>query len=817
MAPPPPLVAPMKATSNGSFQGENPLDFAIPLLIVQIVLVVVFTRTLAFLLKPLRQPRVIAEVIGGILLGPSAFGRSQKFLHTVFPAKAMTVLDTVANIGLLFFLFLVGLELDIRAIRRTGKKSLGIAVAGITLPFVLGVFTSFALRATVSKGVSQGPFLVFIGVALSITAFPVLARILAELKLLTTDVGRIAMSAAAVNDVAAWILLALAIALTGTNTSPLVSVWVLVSGAGFVGFCVIALRPLLAMMARRSPDGEPVRELYICITLSLVLSASFVTDVIGIHALFGAFVVGIIVPKEGPFAGVLIEKLEDLVSGLFLPLYFVSSGLKTNVATISGGQSWALLLLVIFTASFGKIVGTVTVSMVCKVPFREALALGFLMNTKGLVELIVLNIGKDRKVLNDQTFAIFVLMALFTTFITTPLVMAVYKPARRGAPYKHRSVFRKNPDTELRMLACFHSTRNIPTVINLIESSRGTRKRGRLTVYAMHLMELSERSSAISMVHKARNNGLPFWNKKNDENNKDQMVIAFEAYEKLSSVKVRPMTAISSLDNIHEDICASAHQKNAAVILLPFHKHQRLDGNMESLGNAFRSVNERVLKHAPCSVGILVDRGLGGTAQVSASEVSYNIMVAFFGGRDDREALAYGMRLAEHPGIVMTLIRFVAPQGKTLNFGAKLVGITSDKNKGILKEEDCGGDQKGDDESLLAEYMNVMKNSGNKEGGGEPSMLYEEKVVDSKAEICVVLKSMAKNVNLFIVGRMPPTAPLVDSSSDCAELGPVGSFLASSDFSSTASVVVFQQYNPTSSQPLVVEEADYEMPDTPMA
>ncbi|VVA38449.1 PREDICTED: cation/H(+) antiporter [Prunus dulcis] len=816
MAPPASPVVPMKATSNGSFQGENPLDFALPLLILQICLVVVFTRTLAFLLKPLRQPRVIAEVIGGILLGPSALGRSEKFLHTVFPAKSMTVLDTVANIGLLFFLFLIGLELDIRAIRRTGKKSLGIAVAGITLPFVLGVFTSFVLRSTVSKGVSQGPFLVFIGVALSITAFPVLARILAELKLLTTDVGRIAMSAAAINDVAAWILLALAIALTGTNTSPLVSVWVLLCGAGFVGFCIFALRPLLAIMARRSPDGEPVKELYICITLSLVLAASFVTDTIGIHALFGAFVVGIVVPKDGPFAGVLIEKIEDLVSGLFLPLYFVSSGLKTNVATISGGLSWGLLVLVIFTASFGKIVGTVALSMMCKVHFREALALGFLMNTKGLVELIVLNIGKDRKVLNDQTFAIFVLMALFTTFITTPLVMAIYKPARRGAPYKNRSFFRKNPDTELRMLACFHSTRNIPTMINLIESSRGTRKRGRLTVYAMHLMELSERSSAISMVHKARYNGLPFWNKKTDDtnSNKDHMVIAFEAYEQLSTVKVRPMTAISSLNDIHEDICASAHHKSVAMILLPFHKHQRLDGTMESLGNSFRSVNERVLRHAPCSVGILVDRGLGGTAQVSASDVSYNVVVAFFGGRDDREALAYGMRLAEHPGIVMTLVKFVAPPGKTLIFGAKLVGITSDKNKKILKEEDCG-DEKEDDESFLAEYMSV-RNSKNKEGG-EPSMLYEEKVVESKAEICVVLKSMGRNVNLFVVGRMPPTAPLVDSTSDCAELGPVGSFLASSEFSSTASVVVLQQYNPTASQPLVVEEADYELPETSMA
>ncbi|PSR97831.1 Cation/H(+) antiporter like [Actinidia chinensis var. chinensis] len=209
-------------------------------------------------------------------------------------------------------------------------------------------------------------------------------------------------------------------------------------------------------------------------------------------------------------------------------------------------------------------------------------------------------------------------MALFTNFITTPIVMTTYKPARKAAPYKHRTVKRKELDTELQILACFPSTQNMPTMINLIESSHGARHRGSLCEYALHLMELSERPSAISMVHKASMNGLPFWNKKGDD--KDQKVIAFEAYWQLSSVTVLPMTAISALNSIHEDICTSAHQKRAAMIPLPFHKHQRIDGQMESPGRSFHLVNQQVLRHAPFSVRILVDRGLGGTTQVSPSE-----------------------------------------------------------------------------------------------------------------------------------------------------------------------------------------------------
>ncbi|KAF5805552.1 putative cation/H+ exchanger, sodium/solute symporter superfamily [Helianthus annuus] len=770
--------APMKATSEGVFQGNNPLDYALPLVIVQICLVLVLTRVLAYLLKPLRQPRVIAEIIGGILLGPSALGRNTNYLHAVFPKSSLPVLDTLANLGLLFFLFLVGLELDLKSLRRTGKKALCVAMAGISLPFILGIGVSFVLRGTVSKGVNQGPFIVFMGVAMSITAFPVLARILAELKLLTTDVGKLAMSAAAVNDMAAWILLALAVALSGTGRSPLVALWVFLCGSAFIVLCSFVIPPVFKWMARRCPEGEPVDEVYVCGTLGVVLAAGFVTDAIGIHALFGAFVVGVLIPKEGAFAGALVEKVEDLVSGLFLPLYFVSSGLKTNVASIKGAESWGLLVLVICAACFGKIAGTVGVSLLCKIPFTEALALGLLMNTKGLVELIVLNIGKDRGVLNDQTFAILVLMALVTTFITTPSVIAVYKPAKKLAKseYKHRTIYRKDFSTSpFRMFFTFHGIRNLPTIINLIEASRGTGKNETLTVHAMHLMELTERSSAILMAHKTRKNGSPFW-KKGPKANSDQILVAFETFQQLSKVSIRPTTAISAVSSMHEDICNGAESKKAAMIVLPFHKHLRLDGHLEVARAEYRHVNRKVLEHAPCSVSILVDRGFGGSSHVSASNVDSLVTVLFFGGHDDHEALAYGARMAEHPGINLVVVRFLLDRD-----------VASSSSVSVEIEEPDSVKTMSTDDEVIAEFKEqILKDSRNK---------YMERMVKNGDEVMEAVREHGR-CNLVLVGRMPE-GELVASMrkrSECPEMGPVGNLLIAPEVDIRASVLVVQQY-----------------------
>jgi hypothetical protein len=368
-------------------------------------------------------------------------------------------------------------------------------------------------------------------------------------------------------------------------------------------------------------------------------------------------------------------------------------------------------------------------------------------------------------------------MALTTTFMTTPAVTAVYKPARRGASsYKHRTVERGGggeADSELRVLACFHASRGIPTLINLVEASRGTR-RSKLTMYAMHLVELSERSSAISMVQRARRNGLPFSGRRGRDGG-GEVVVAFEAFRRLSAVAVKPMTAISDLGTIHEDIVASAVNKRAALVVLPFHKMLCHDGTMEPVDRAYHHANVRVLQSAPCSVAVLVDRVLGGAAQVSAPDVSYAVLVLFFGGPDDREALAYAARMGEHPGIELTVARFITAAAP------KPDAASGDLELELAKDEEA-----------LQRYVTRALKSG------DGSVRYEEVTAAAeREELTPAIRTLGRGKNLVVAGRSAPAPPLVEKS-DCPELGPVGSYLATPEFSTTASVLVVQRYNPRS-------------------
>ncbi|PIA16804.1 hypothetical protein COEREDRAFT_80880 [Coemansia reversa NRRL 1564] len=420
--------------SPSIISGRNPIAVStsdpLALFIVQLLIIVCICRFLHLFLRWIYQPTDISEIIGGILLGPTVLGRWKAFSENVFPKESLVNLNLVANFGLVLFLFMVGLELDPRILKRNFHRSLAISGAGIILPFGLGVATSYALFHLIENGEGDFvTFLLFCGVAMAITAFPVLARILIEQNLLKTTVGSISISAAAIDDVVSWCLLALVIALTN-NSSGITALWVFLVGTGWTLFVMLLVKPAYMWYLRRNGvlKGREPSQLVLFVTFMMVLISAFFTDAIGIHAIFGGFLVGVIVPHDGGFAIKVTQKIEDTVQIFFLPIYFALSGLKTNLSDLNDGKTWGLLILICFVAFFGKIVGCTLAARFSKFTWRESLTIGFLMNCKGLVELIVLNIGLDAGVINSKIFTMMVVKALVTTFVTSPAVMWLYPP-----------------------------------------------------------------------------------------------------------------------------------------------------------------------------------------------------------------------------------------------------------------------------------------------------------------------------------------------------------------------------------------------------
>ena len=416
------LRAPPRVGPARFGEGETGVQIDVLLhVLVALVVIIASARLLGVLFRFLHQPAVIGEVLAGILLGPSLLGRVAPGLSGfLLPPSVAPFLSVIAQVGIILFMFLVGTELDPATLGRRTHASIMISHASIVVPFLLGAVLALHLYPRVSS--SDIPFFMFalfMGVSMAVTAFPVLARILTDRSIQKTSLGVVALTCAAVDDVTAWCLLALLVSIVQSRVGgALLTAGMTVC---FIATMIFLVRPLIVRLVRRQEQRGLTRGAMAVICVGMLLSA-LVSEGIGIHAVFGAFLLGALVPHDASVARQLREKLEDLVLVLFLPAYFAFTGMRTQVGLVSGLDEWLLCALIILVASLGKFGGTLLAARLTGSGWREALSLGVLMNTRGLMELVVLNIGLDLKVVSPTLFAMLVIMAIVTTLATSPLL-----------------------------------------------------------------------------------------------------------------------------------------------------------------------------------------------------------------------------------------------------------------------------------------------------------------------------------------------------------------------------------------------------------
>lgn len=394
------------------------------LLLVQMTVVLLVTVFCGWLARKLGQARVIGEIIGGILIGPSVFGRfTPHWSATLFPPASFNAFDILSTVGLILFLFLIGMELDYEQLYKQRATAVMASGMSIVFPFAMGAILAHSLRIRFAPhGIGSIPFVLFLGISMSITAFPVLARIIEERHMQGTALGTTAILCAAVDDVVAWTLLAIALALIGHDGGSASLPLRLVGLAVYLVLMIVVVRPLAAWLVKRMRTTTDLPLEMLGVVVAIMLASAAATEAIGVHPLFGAFMAGVCFPRVERWQTAMRAKLDMLVSVLLLPLFFALTGMRTRLDLLNGGRVWFWAGIVLIAAVFGKMGGAALAARWNGQTWKDAAALGALLNTRGLVELIVLNIAYNVGAFTPTLFTMLVVMALVTTMITTPIL-----------------------------------------------------------------------------------------------------------------------------------------------------------------------------------------------------------------------------------------------------------------------------------------------------------------------------------------------------------------------------------------------------------
>lgn len=459
------------------------------LLLVQIITIILVARLFGWICRKIGQPSVVGEIIAGILLGPSLLGMySPEFSGMLFPKESLGNLQFLSQIGLILFMFVIGMELDLKALRNKAHDAVVISHASIIIPFAMGVGLAYYLYQSLApSGVEFTSFGLFLGISMSITAFPVLARIVQERNIHKTRLGTIVITCAAADDVTAWCILAVVIAIVkaGSFTS---SLYVIGLAILYVIIMLKVVRPFLKRVADINKTKESLSKPIVAIFFLTLLLSAYASELIGIHALFGAFMAGAIMPESAKFRTIFIEKVEDFSIIVLLPLFFVFTGLRTQIGLLDESHLWKVTGIIILVAVVGKFFGSALAAKFVGHNWKDSLSIGALMNTRGLMELVVLNIGYDLGVLSTEIFTMMVIMALVTTFMTGPALDLINYIFKTKTTFVPETIGDKS---KFKVLLSFDTARKGKTLLRLANSL--VKKQTENTIVtAMHLGMSSE-------------------------------------------------------------------------------------------------------------------------------------------------------------------------------------------------------------------------------------------------------------------------------------------------------------------------------------
>ncbi|KAJ9160404.1 hypothetical protein P3X46_025808 [Hevea brasiliensis] len=747
-------------------RGETILEHPFFRFQLQLIAMVSIAHFFHLFLKRFDFPRITSDVLAGILLGPT-------FMETIFPRASELLFPPVPNqvmasllkIGYVLFTFLAAVRMDISLVKRSGTRIILLGILVFALPYTMSQtlevkFDRNITNAQVSARMNNVNlyFNAFAG-----TEFVDISALLVQLKITNSRLGHFALATTLVNDLARFLYNNLVVSIFNRlRYTPSVKVGVqsFVYLSIFLASTVIVAHRLILWFIRATPQGKPIKDLYTNFLIAAVLISSSVGDSVGLDYLLGPLTLGLVIPAGSPLATSLTAKLDTIVSGLLIPLLYTYCASKFNLWIFISHFNDALIFQIAFIGYAIKLIATAALIIFIKIDYRDAVTLALILNFKGPREMGTFYSYTSIEDL-DSTSGVF-LIFLLSSF-APPLIKKLYDPSKHYIGYKKKCVQYASYDAPLDILVCAHKQEEAMAATKLLEFSNPT-KESPLSIYGLCLEELLGSDTPYMINHKlGQRRSL-------SQASRSQPIIDIFNYFMVGNRKgtqVHVFTAVSPIKMMHEDICWLAFDKGCSLIILPFHKKWHNKGRLVSNNNDIRNLNINVLERAPCSVGILIDRSSGrGLSSIFSSSTVCRVCVLFIGGADDREAMAYALKMARSPRVQLKVVCCASPEDSN-----------RDKWEDML-----------DSESLRS-LRNEMSMNGH--------IYYAEQTVTTGSDTASVVRSIQESYDLIIVGRRHETKPEAMSGlsewAEIPELGVIGDQLASADIHSEVAILVVQQ------------------------